>query len=52
MGQEHPLRPLYARVRPLKVPALLQTAMKLMDAEVETYFGETLRLLNETNDAD
>ena len=42
----------YARVRPLKVPALLQTAMKLTDAEVETYFGETLRLLNETNDAD
>jgi hypothetical protein len=39
----------YARVRPLKVPALLQTAMKLTDAEVETYFGETLRLLNETN---
>ena len=42
----------YARVRPLKVPALLQTAMKLTDAEVETYFGETLRLLNETNAAD
>ena len=39
----------YARVRPKKIPELLQKAMKLTDAEVGEYFGETLRLLEETN---
>ena len=39
----------YARVRPLKVPALLKDAMKLTDAEVEACFGDALRLLGETN---
>ena len=39
----------YARVRPKKVPEMLKKAMKLTDAEVEEYFGETLRLLEETN---
>lgn len=39
----------YARVRPRKIPELLQKAMKLTDAEVETYFGDVLRLLEETN---
>ena len=28
---------------------MLQKAMKLTDEEVETYFGEVLRLLEETN---
>ena len=32
--------------------AVLKTAMKLTDAEVETYFGKTLRRLNETNASD
>ena len=41
----------YARVRPKKIPSLLKTAMKLSDAEVETYFGETMALLEETNKA-
>ena len=41
----------YARVRPKKIPSLLKTAMKLTKAEVETYFGETLALLEETNKA-
>lgn len=41
----------YARVRPLKIPQLLQTAMKLTDEEVQTYFGAVLKLLNETNAA-
>ncbi len=41
----------YARVRPKKIPSLLKTAMKLTDAEVETYFGETMALLEETNKA-
>ena len=39
----------YARVRPKKIPELLQQAMKLTDAEVETYFGEALKVLEETN---
>lgn len=39
----------YARVRPKKIPGLLQTAMKLTDREVEQYFGEALRSLEETN---
>lgn len=39
----------YARVRPRKIPELLQKAMKLKDAEVEMYFGEVLRKLEVTN---
>jgi hypothetical protein len=39
----------YARVRPKKIPEMLKKAMKLSSDEVETYFGETLRLLEETN---
>lgn len=39
----------YARVRPRKIPELLQSAMKLTDEEVETYFGEVLALLEVTN---
>jgi len=39
----------YARVRPKKIPELLQKAMKLTDAEVEEYFGEVLRKLDVTN---
>lgn len=39
----------YARVRPKKIPELLQKAMKLTDEEVETYFGDVLRLLEVTN---
>lgn len=39
----------YARVRPKKIPDLLQKAMKLTDEEKELYFGEAIRLLNETN---
>ncbi len=39
----------YARVRPRKIPELLQEAMKLTDEEVETYFGDVLRLLEVTN---
>ena len=39
----------YARVRPKKIPEMLKKAMKLTDEEVEQYFGETLRLLEETN---
>ena len=39
----------YARVRPKKIPELLQSAMKLTDEEVETYFGEVLQLLQVTN---
>ena len=39
----------YARVRPKKIPGLLQKAMKLTKAETEEYFGEALRLLEETN---
>ncbi|MGN1367642.1 MAG: CotH kinase family protein [Aristaeellaceae bacterium] len=39
----------YARVRPRKIPELLQKAMKLTDAEVEAYFGDVLRKLEVTN---
>ena len=39
----------YARVRPKKIPELLKSAMKLTNAEVETYFGEVLRKLEVTN---
>ena len=39
----------YARVRPKKIPALLQKAMKLTNDEVELYFGEALTLLEEVN---
>lgn len=39
----------YARVRPKKIPELLQKAMKLTDAEVETYFGAVLEKLEVTN---
>ena len=39
----------YARVRPKKIPELLQKAMKLTDEEVETYFGDVLALLEVTN---
>ena len=42
----------YARVRPGKVPGLLKTAMKLTQAEVDTYFGEVLSLLEQQNAAD
>ena len=35
----------YARMRPTKIPALLKTAMKLTQAEVERYFGEALEVL-------
>ena len=39
----------YARVRPKKIPEMLKKAMKLTNDEVEEYFGETIRLLEETN---
>ena len=39
----------YARVRPKKIPEMLKKAMKLTNAEVEEYFGETMKLLEETN---
>ena len=39
----------YARVRPKKIPEMLKKAMKLTNAETEEYFGETLKLLEETN---
>ena len=39
----------YARVRPKQIPGMLKKAMKLTDDEVEQYFGDTLRLLEETN---
>ncbi len=39
----------YARMRPVKIVALLQKHMKLTDAEVEQYFGETQRLLEGLN---
>ena len=39
----------YARIRPLKIPALLKSAMKLSSAEVEEYFGHALAVLEETN---
>lgn len=39
----------YGRVRPTKIVSLLQKHMKLTDAEVETYFGDVQRLLEEEN---
>ena len=39
----------YARVRPKKIPELLQKAMKLTNAEVEIYFGAVLEKLEVTN---
>ena len=39
----------YARVRPKKIPEMLKKAMKLTQTEVDEYFGETLKLLEETN---
>ena len=39
----------YARVRPRKIPELLQKAMKLKNAEMETYFGDVLEKLEVTN---
>lgn len=39
----------YARVRPRKIAGMLQTAMKLTDAEVEQYFGAVQELLEITN---
>ena len=39
----------YARVRPTKIVDLLQKHMKLTDSEVEQYFGEVQRLLEEQN---
>jgi len=39
----------YARVRPRKIPGILQDAMKLTDAEVEEYFGHALSVLEEYN---
>ena len=39
----------YARVRPKEIPKLLKKRMKLTDEEVEEYFGDTIRLLEETN---
>ena len=39
----------YARVRPKKIPELLQKAMKLTSEEVELYFGDVLELLEVTN---
>ena len=39
----------YARVRPKKIPALLKSAMKLSDAEVEAYFGHALEVLEAYN---
>jgi len=39
----------YARIRPLKVPGLLQSAMKLSASEMEEYFGHALAVLEETN---
>ena len=39
----------YARMRPVKIVAMLQKHMKLTDAEVEQFFGETQRLLEGLN---
>ena len=39
----------YARVRPRKIPEMLKKAMKLTNEEMEEYFGETVKLLEETN---
>lgn len=39
----------YGRVRPTKIVAMLQKHMKLTDAEVEQYFGDVQKLLEEEN---
>ena len=39
----------YARMRPVKIIALLQKHMKLTNAEVEQYFGAVQQTLQETN---
>ncbi len=39
----------YARMRPVKIVALLQKHMKLTNAEVEQYFGAVQQTLQETN---
>ncbi|MBR3018247.1 MAG: CotH kinase family protein [Clostridia bacterium] len=39
----------YARMRPVKIVGMLQKHMKLTNAEVEQYFGEIQRKLQETN---
>ena len=39
----------YARMRPVKIVGMLQKHMKLTNAEVEQYFGEIQRTLQETN---
>ena len=39
----------YARVRPKKIVGMLAKRMKLTDAEVEKYFGEVQKLLDEQN---
>ncbi len=39
----------YGRVRPTKIVSLLQKHMKLTDAEVETYFGNVQKVLEEEN---
>ncbi|MBR1584062.1 MAG: CotH kinase family protein [Clostridia bacterium] len=39
----------YARVRPTKIVALLQKHMKLTNDEVERYFGDVQRLLEQVN---
>ena len=41
----------YARVRPKKIPALLKSAMKLTNAEVDEYFGHAMSILEEANQA-
>ncbi len=39
----------YGRIRPTKIVSLLQKHMKLTDEEVEMYFGEVQKLLEEEN---
>ena len=39
----------YARVRPKKIVSMLRKRMKLTDEEVETYFGDVQRRLDELN---
>ncbi len=39
----------YGRIRPTKIVSLLQKHMKLTDGEVEQYFGDVQRLLEDTN---
>ncbi|MBQ4639754.1 MAG: CotH kinase family protein [Clostridia bacterium] len=39
----------YGRIRPTKIVSLLQKHMKLTDAEVEQYFGDVQRVLEEEN---